>query len=77
MKKVTSNVLIDFHKAIPEEKQDLLIGAVSQENGVGKVSLSQRTSRLMFVDYDKTEVSPQAIRNFLAGRGYNVSLIGM
>ena len=77
MKNVTSNVLIDLHKVIPEEKKDLLIGAVSQENGVGKVSLSQRTSRLMFVDYDKTEVTPQAIRDFLMGRGYNVSLIGM
>ena len=77
MKNVKSNVLIDLHKVIPAENQDQLIGAVSQENGVGKVSLSERTSRLMFVDYDKNEVSPQAIRNFLMGRGYNVSLIGM
>jgi len=77
MKNVKSNVLIDLHKNVPEEKQDLLIDAVSQETGVGKVSLSQRTSRLMFVDYDKAEVSPQVIRNFLMGCGYNVSLIGM
>jgi hypothetical protein len=77
MKNENSNILIDLHKNIPEEKQDLLIDAVSRETGVGKVTLSQRTSRLMFIDYDKSEVTPQVIRNFLMGCGYNVSLIGM
>lgn len=77
MKTVTSNILVDLHKAVPEETKDLLIDAVSREAGVGKVTLSQRTSRLMFVDYDKSEVTPQVIRNFLMGCGYNVSLIGM
>lgn len=77
MKNENSNILIDLHKSVPEEKQELLIDAISQESGVGKVTLSQRTSRLMFIDYDKSEVSPQVIRNFLMGCGYNVSLIGM
>ncbi len=77
MNTVKSNVLIDLHKHVPAEKQDLLINAISQESGVGKVTVSPRTSRLMFVDYDKSEVTPQVIRNFLMGCGYNVSLIGM
>lgn len=77
MKNVKSNVLIDLHKTVAADKQDLLIDAISQETGVGKVTVSPRTSRLMFVDYDKSEVTPQVIRNFLIGCGYNVSLIGM
>ena len=77
MKNAKSNVLIDLHKAVTADKQDLLINAISQETGVGKVTVSPRTSRLMFVDYDKSEVTPQVIRNFLMGCGYNVSLIGM
>jgi hypothetical protein len=77
MKTVNSNILIDLHKVVPEEKQDLLINAISKETGVGKVTVSPRTSRLMFVDYNKAEVTPQVIRSFLMGCGYNVSLIGM
>ena len=77
MKNVNSNVLIDLHKTLPADKQDILIDAIRQETGVGQVTVSSRTSRLMFVDYDKSEVTPQMIRNFLMGRGYNVSLIGM
>jgi len=77
MKTVKSNILIDLHKVVPEEKQDLLINAISQETGVSKVTVSPRTSRLMFVDYDKSEVTPQVIRSFLMGCGYNASLIGM
>jgi hypothetical protein len=77
MKNVKSNILIDLHKTVPADKQDLLIDAIRQETGVGQVTVSSRTSRLMFVDYDKSEITPQVIRNFLMGCGYNASLIGM
>lgn len=77
MNNVKSNVLIDLHKTVSVDQQNLLIEAISQESGIGKVTVSPRTSRLMFVDYDKSEVSAQVIRNFLMGCGYHVSLIGM
>ena len=45
--------------------------------GVGRVSTSPRSDRLILVDYDPVAISSQSILKTVRGRGMNAQLVGM
>jgi copper chaperone CopZ len=72
-----ANVLVDLKQVLSRKHGDALESELGGINGVSRAQVSQRTRRLVLVDYDPETVNSQKILGTVLRRGYDARLIGM
>jgi ethanolamine ammonia-lyase small subunit len=72
-----SDVIVHLSGTMAPEIYTEVQQAVAARHGVGRVSVSPRTDRLILVDYDPAAISSQSILRVVHGCGINAQLVGM
>lgn len=72
-----ANVVVDLKQALSRRHGDALESEIGGIHGVSRVKVSERTRRLVLVDYDPQTVDSQNILSAVVRRGYDARLIGM
>lgn len=71
------NVLVDVQARLSEPTQEALLNELGALRGVLRASVSNRSPRLVFVDYDPHVTDSQRILGTVTGRGLDARLVGM
>lgn len=72
-----ANVVVDLQQELSRKRGDELESEIGGIRGVSRVKVSERTRRLVLVDYDPQTVGSQNILGAVVRRGYDARLIGM
>lgn len=71
------NVLVDVQAKLSEPSREALLNELGALRGVLRASVSFRSPRLVFVDYDPYLTDSQRILGAVTGRGLDARLVGM
>ena len=72
-----ANVVVDLKQVLSRKRGDELESEIGGIHGVSRVKVSERTRRLVLVDYDPQTVDSQNILGAVMRCGYDARLIGM
>lgn len=77
MNGIQVNVVVDVKQSLSPQTGDQLISELGGLKGVSRAWISQRTSRLVLVDFDAHQTDTQHILHAVVRHGFDARLVGM
>jgi hypothetical protein len=77
MQATQANVMVDLQRMLDREHGGDLAIYLAGMPGVSRVRLSQRTGRLVLVDYDSERTDSRSILGAVVRRGFGARLVGL